>query len=208
MHNVVKEVNLIIKEIESHLKDGRKGEMLRTGIKTVILGEPNVGKSSLFNLLCKRPAAIVTPIEGTTRDILEVVLNIQGYPLILADTAGLRPETNDTIEREGIRRTLNVGKDADLIILTVDCFKWFKSNHKDNIVNYLKEYIRQLGLEDLLNNGANTIDNIMTKEYIIVFNKSDLMETHSIPKINFLSCATEEGIESFLKNLGGKLKIL
>ncbi|KAJ8911652.1 hypothetical protein NQ315_005998 [Exocentrus adspersus] len=123
---MMEDVKNLSNEIQNHLLDGHKGEILRTGVKTVIIGEPNVGKSSLLNILCKRPAAIVTPIEGTTRDILEVTLNIGGYPLVLADTAGLRSKTEDLVEKEGISRALQLYEKADLVLLIIDSEKYVK----------------------------------------------------------------------------------
>ncbi|XP_068021164.1 tRNA modification GTPase GTPBP3, mitochondrial isoform X2 [Melanerpes formicivorus] len=96
-------VRALEKEIGAHLQDGRRGELLRGGVHAVIAGPPNVGKSSLLNLLCQRPAAIVSPVAGTTRDVVEVALDIGGYPLVLSDTAGLRDAT-DPVEQEGVSR--------------------------------------------------------------------------------------------------------
>lgn len=103
----------LIKEMQSHLADNRRGERLRDGITIAILGAPNAGKSTLLNTLAKRDAAIVTATPGTTRDVLEVHLDVAGYPVTLLDTAGLR-ETEDAIEAEGIRRARARAKDADL----------------------------------------------------------------------------------------------
>ena len=96
----------IIKEIQSHMDDAGRGESLREGLKLTILGPPNVGKSSLINALARRPVAIVSDIPGTTRDVIEVRLNLGGYLLHVADTAGVR-ETGDAIEAEGVRRALS-----------------------------------------------------------------------------------------------------
>lgn len=103
-------------EITVHLADGRRGERLREGLHVVLLGPPNAGKSSLLNALARRDAAIVTEEAGTTRDIIEVHLDIGGYPLTLIDTAGLRREGAGAIEREGIRRALDRAASADLIL--------------------------------------------------------------------------------------------
>lgn len=106
-------------EITSHLADGNRGEILRRGFKVAILGAPNVGKSSLLNILAKRDAAIVTPQAGTTRDVIEVHLDLGGYLVTVADTAGLRV-TQDAIEAEGIRRSLQQAELADLKVLIFD----------------------------------------------------------------------------------------
>ncbi len=112
-------------EIAEHLNDNRRGEMLRDGVKLVILGAPNAGKSSLINQLSQRDVAIVSPIAGTTRDTIDVHLNIGGYPVILTDTAGLRPDElgqsdHETLEIEGIRRAIRKAESADLKILLFD----------------------------------------------------------------------------------------
>ena len=105
--------------IAAHLADGHKGERLRDGIRIAIIGAPNAGKSSLLNALAKREAAIVSPIPGTTRDVVEVPLNICGYPVLLQDTAGLR-DTDDAIEAEGVRRAAARAADADLKLAVFD----------------------------------------------------------------------------------------
>jgi len=106
-------------EIESHLADGRRGERLRDGIAVAILGPPNAGKSSLLNALAQREAAITSPIAGTTRDIIEVAIDLAGYPVLLADTAGLR-DSADIIEREGLRRALKRAEEAELRLFVFD----------------------------------------------------------------------------------------
>lgn len=102
-------------EIKSHLDDGHRGEILRTGFQVVLAGPPNAGKSSLLNALARRDAAIVTPEAGTTRDVLEVHLDLKGYPVIVCDTAGLR-HTSEAIEGEGIRRARARAETADLVL--------------------------------------------------------------------------------------------
>jgi tRNA modification GTPase len=109
----------ICSEIQAHLAEGYKGERIRNGVQIAVIGEPNVGKSSLINALAKRDVAIVSDIAGTTRDVIEVHLDIGGFPVTLADTAGLR-ETGDVIEQEGVRRALKKAEDADLRILMLD----------------------------------------------------------------------------------------
>jgi len=111
------EIGSLAEEIAVHLKD-RRGERLREGLSIAIIGPPNAGKSSLLNLLARREAAIVSATAGTTRDVIEVHLDLGGYPVVLADTAGLR-ESGDEIEREGVRRAQARAASADLRLLVV-----------------------------------------------------------------------------------------
>jgi tRNA modification GTPase len=106
-------------EIVAHLNDRQRGERLRDGLMVAIVGAPNVGKSSLLNALSKREAAIVSDIPGTTRDVIEVHLDLGGYPVVLADTAGLR-ESADAIESEGVTRALKRAESADLKLVVLD----------------------------------------------------------------------------------------
>jgi tRNA modification GTPase len=101
--------------IARHLDDGYRGEILREGFRVALLGPPNAGKSSLLNALARREAAIVSEEAGTTRDVIEVRLDLNGLPVIITDTAGIR-EAEGAIEREGIRRSLESGGAADLVI--------------------------------------------------------------------------------------------
>ncbi|MTI18472.1 tRNA uridine-5-carboxymethylaminomethyl(34) synthesis GTPase MnmE [Rhodobacteraceae bacterium RKSG542] len=112
------ELTALSGEIHAHLSDARRGERLRSGLQVVLLGPPNAGKSSLMNKLAQRDVAIVTPEAGTTRDVLEVHLDLGGYPVTLADTAGLRDDAG-LVEKEGIRRALAHAESADLILWTL-----------------------------------------------------------------------------------------
>ena len=135
----------IADEIAVHLNDARRGEILREGFYLTVIGPPNSGKSSLINALARRDVAIVSDIPGTTRDVLEVHLDLGGYPVIVADTAGLR-EAADSIETEGIRRAKARAKDADAVLVLLDA----------SIDN--SQFINSLGEEN----------------HIIVWNKIDL----------------------------------
>lgn len=122
---ILVDLNDLNRDIAHHLDDNRRGERLRDGFSVVVIGVPNSGKSSLINCLTQRDIAIVSDISGTTRDIIEAHLDIAGYPVILSDTAGLRPEAlqenyTDKIESEGIRRALKLAQNADLKILMFD----------------------------------------------------------------------------------------
>ena len=148
--SVLKEVQDSIKEVHSDIKklliDLNVGEKIRNGFKVSIVGEVNAGKSSLLNLLSKRNAAIVSESKGTTRDIIEVYLNIDGYPVILADTAGIR-DSNNEVEKKGISLAINRVKESDLNLIMID-----NSSKKIN----------------------DKIKNLINQDSIIVLNKSDI----------------------------------
>jgi tRNA modification GTPase len=105
----------LLSEIRAHLDDRHRGEILRDGFRVALLGAPNAGKSSLLNALARREAAIVSEEAGTTRDVIEVRLDLGGLPVIVSDTAGIR-DANGAIEREGIRRSLSAARDAELVL--------------------------------------------------------------------------------------------
>lgn len=112
-------VTTLAAEIDAHLADGQRGERLRAGLAVAIIGAPNAGKSTLLNALAQREAAIVSPLAGTTRDVIEVHLDLDGWPLILWDTAGLRA-ADCAIEAEGIRRARDRAAQADVTLLLLD----------------------------------------------------------------------------------------
>ncbi len=125
MARITPQITQLSDEISAHLNDNRRGERLRNGIQIAIIGAPNAGKSSLVNALTQRDIAIVSDIAGTTRDVIEAHLDIGGYPVILSDTAGLRPdqigeEGHDKIESEGIRRALKIAENADIRVILYD----------------------------------------------------------------------------------------
>ncbi|CAG8501762.1 7057_t:CDS:10 [Paraglomus occultum] len=115
---VTRSTHKIAESIRNHMHDYRRGEILRNGIHVAIMGPPNAGKSSFLNYLTCREAAIVSPVPGTTRDVVEVSVNIGGYPLILGDTAGLR-ETTDSVESIGIERAKKRLQSADIKICVI-----------------------------------------------------------------------------------------
>lgn len=119
MHTPREQLCALLMQVDVHLRDARCGERLREGIEVALVGAPNVGKSSLFNALLGRERVLVSPVPGTTRDIIEARLDLGGYPVTLVDMAGLR-ESGDALESEGIARARTRGVDADvrLIVLT------------------------------------------------------------------------------------------
>ena len=122
-----------VSEIKKVLDDKKVGEIIREGFKIAILGPPNAGKSSLLNYLSKRDAAIVSEVAGTTRDVIEVHLNIDGYPVVLSDTAGIR-ESKDEIEKKGINLALKKAENADLNIVVIEPKKAY-------FTGFLKDFI-------------------------------------------------------------------
>ncbi|PWK16605.1 tRNA uridine-5-carboxymethylaminomethyl(34) synthesis GTPase MnmE [Tumebacillus permanentifrigoris] len=119
IQHVIREGDTIVEAIDALLGGATTGKILREGLKTVIVGKPNVGKSSLLNALSRTNRAIVTDIEGTTRDILEEHINLRGIPLNIIDTAGIR-ETEDVVEKIGVERSREALEAADLALLMVD----------------------------------------------------------------------------------------
>ncbi|NXS19919.1 GTPB3 GTPase, partial [Mystacornis crossleyi] len=190
-------VRALEQEIRGHLRDGRRGELLRAGVRAVIAGPPNVGKSSLLNLLCRRPAAIVSPAAGTTRDVLEVSLDIGGFPLVLSDTAGLRQAT-DPVEREGVTRARDRLCHADLVLAVLDATAVPPTPP---------------GLAAAL----AALDPPAGTPCVLVLNKADLLGGRGgslraacargphEPPATLLSCQTGEGLESLLELLTRQL---
>lgn len=170
----------------------QQGSLIRDGMRVVIAGKPNAGKSSLLNALAGKESAIVTNIEGTTRDVLREHIHIDGMPLHIIDTAGLR-ESNDEVEKIGIQRAWDEIKQADQILLLVDATE----NNVANIDDILPDFYADLPNKDIVT---------------VIQNKIDLVENHTILKKNdavkllSLSAKTGKGIDElkqFLKNCMG-----
>ncbi|WP_440931624.1 tRNA uridine-5-carboxymethylaminomethyl(34) synthesis GTPase MnmE [Candidatus Pelagibacter sp.] len=170
LKNIKLETQEIIKLIQDILNDGRIGEKIRDGFKISILGPTNAGKSSLINYLSKREVAIVSDVEGTTRDLIEVNLNLDGYPVIITDTAGLR-NTSDEIESKGVELALQSGKNADLKIILLDVKNPYFSTFLDDIND--ENSILVLNKSDLID-GVINLENLKLKKYILVSLKEKL----------------------------------
>jgi tRNA modification GTPase len=149
----------VLKNIEKILNDQKVGERIREGFKIAILGPTNAGKSSLLNHLSNRDVAIVSEIAGTTRDVIETHLNIDGYPVIVSDTAGIRDSKNE-IEKKGIKLSLNRAEEADLKLVVVDA--------------------KNLNFTDVLKG-------LLDQDAILVINKSDLLSEDIDPEIKKLN---------------------
>lgn len=189
-------------DLEAHLTDGRRGEILRSGVRTVIVGRPNVGKSSLLNHLVQRNAAIVTPVAGTTRDVIELCANISGYPVLIADTAGITDHTEDIVEAEGIRRARSCAESADFVVVLVDALKCASSGVKYE--EYIREYLSSLGIEQLL-------EKMGKERFLVIMNKADLLAEEDKRRLGdakaiLISCKTEDGFKSLLQSLTDRFR--
>lgn len=138
--HVLQRLDAIIGQLRVVRDTARQGSLIREGMKLVIAGRPNAGKSSLLNALSGQDTAIVTPIEGTTRDVLREHIQIDGMPLHIVDTAGLR-ESGDEIEREGIRRAWHEMESADRILLVVDDTRTTDTDHAGNLWPERKQHL-------------------------------------------------------------------
>ena len=165
------------KKIERLIASSDEGKLIQEGIRTVILGKPNAGKSSLLNVLVKEEKAIVTDIEGTTRDILEENIMLHGISLKLIDTAGIR-QTEDIVEKIGVEKARQTAKDADLILYVADSSRPLDENDKD-IIRLIQEERKKaivlLNKSDL--DGTLTKDQIKEKLDVPVIEISALEET-------------------------------
>jgi tRNA modification GTPase len=176
------EVRSLIAELDRALADGRRGEILREGVQIAITGAPNVGKSSLLNALAGREAAIVFDEPGTTRDIIEVTLDLEGFPFVLRDTAGLRASAGP-IEQEGIRRALAAAEDADIVLALIDASTPHPVPGK-------------LAKASLLGEGQGEGWNAKSKAVIAVLNKIDLVQERQFEHAGAIpvSAKTGEGL--------------
>jgi len=183
LKNIKKISNEVILNIEKILDDQKVGERIREGFKIAIIGPTNAGKSSLLNYLSNRDAAIVSEIAGTTRDVIETHLNIDGYPVVVSDTAGIRDSKNE-IEKKGIKLALDKAENADLKLIVIDV----KSIHFKGV---LKE--------------------LMDENTILVVNKSDLLKEDLNYEIkNFehvlISVKKNLNVEDLIFKIKNKLK--
>ncbi|MBG9549978.1 tRNA uridine-5-carboxymethylaminomethyl(34) synthesis GTPase MnmE [Cytobacillus firmus] len=161
-HMLMEKAAYVKKEIEKLLQTSQQGKILREGLSTVIVGRPNVGKSSLLNSLVHENKAIVTDIPGTTRDVIEEYVNVRGVPLRLVDTAGIR-ETEDIVERIGVEKSRQVLKEADLILL---------------VLNYSDE---------LTSEDENIFKAVEGMDVIVIVNKTDLDQKIDMDRVRELS---------------------
>lgn len=176
---MINETNEFIREkVNKLLKNSKKGLLIKNGLKIVIVGKPNVGKSSILNSLLKENKAIVTDIKGTTRDIVEGTLMIDGVKLDILDTAGIR-ETNDVVEAIGVKRSVDAIDEADLVLFVIDSEDGFNKEDKE------------------------VLDKIKDKEILVVYNKNDKKENY---KVDELSSYNSINISTFDSDMIEKLK--
>ena len=144
--------SLFLEQVEVMVSTATIGKVFREGLKTVIVGKPNVGKSSLLNSLLREKRAIVTDIPGTTRDVIEEVINLRGIPLVIVDTAGIR-ETTDVVEKIGVEKTKEKFADADIVLFMIDVSSGLTEDDK-KIIPLLdgKNYLVILNKTDLKKN--------------------------------------------------------
>lgn len=159
----IKDLQNINEEIKRLIDTSEEGKILREGLSTVIVGKPNVGKSSLLNALTKENRAIVTDVPGTTRDVIEEYISVAGVPIKVIDTAGIR-ETEDIVEKIGVEKSREKISDADLVILMLDCNSGLSEEDKE-IINHVRD-----------------------KKYMVLLNKSDLDNNLTEEDLNFLEC--------------------
>lgn len=174
---MMEKAQLVREELKKLLQTSEQGKILREGLSTVIIGRPNVGKSSLLNSLVHENKAIVTDIPGTTRDVIEEYVNVRGVPLRLLDTAGIR-ETEDIVERIGVERSRKVLKEADLILLVL--------NSAD-----------QLTEED-----ENLFKAVEGMDVIVIVNKTDLPQQIDMKRVKELSAKHKLVSTSLLEDRG------
>ncbi|MCY7848027.1 tRNA uridine-5-carboxymethylaminomethyl(34) synthesis GTPase MnmE [Bacillus haynesii] len=174
---LIEKATKVKKEIEVLLTTSEQGKILREGISTVIIGRPNVGKSSLLNSLVHETKAIVTDIPGTTRDVIEEYVNVRGVPLRLVDTAGIR-ETEDIVERIGVERSRQVLKEADLILLVLN-------------------YSEPLSEEDI-----KLFEATKGMDIIVIVNKTDLEQKLDLDRVRELAGNQPVVTTSLLKEEG------
>ncbi|XP_036378041.1 tRNA modification GTPase GTPBP3, mitochondrial [Megalops cyprinoides] len=211
LNQVDSSVSQLQEELERHLRDGRRGERLRGGVQVVIAGATNAGKSSLLNMLCQRPVAIVSPVAGTTRDVVETALDIGGFPVLLSDTAGLR-DTPDIVEREGVRRARERVEQADLTLVVVD------STHLPRDLQGVPSFL--MGQLRTVLHSAEAQEAALQR-CLLVLNKSDLLagqlveriqkvlsQTEGLPAACLLSCQTGDGLDNFLVVFQKQVKTL
>jgi tRNA modification GTPase len=174
---VSRNIDSLESEINAFLKRGERSEILLKGIKVILLGPPNAGKSSILNKLASTEAAIVSDMAGTTRDVINVPLNIKGYKVIVGDTAGIRDiEKADTIEAIGIQRAKTLSEQGDLVLVVLP--------------------VDNLGLDDELNLHIQELKK--SKDVVVILNKCDLLSSESDQIINSLSAELDLDFESFV----------
>lgn len=201
-------------EMRRHLADGNRGEVIRSGIRVAIVGPPNAGKSTLLNLLARRPAAIVSPIAGTTRDVVEVQLELAGLPVLVSDTAGIRAAAADPVEQEGIRRARAAAEQAQLTLIVLDASKELAAEELRSLAGVgpfpaeappqaLAEVVAAVKGDPGLLLLVNKRDAVVAGSDVEAQLVGDAV---SMSSAFFISCATGEGVDGMLGGLQRRLE--
>lgn len=194
----------IISELDTIIKNYDNGRIIKEGINTVIIGKPNVGKSSLLNTLLNEDRAIVTDIAGTTRDTIKENINLNGITLNIIDTAGIRNENNiDTVEKIGIEKAKNEAKNADLIILVLDASKPLDKNDED-LISFCKtinkKFITLLNKTDLCTGEATRMGELTPLVLFSTKTKFGLPELTTTIESLFITNQLDFNNEIFISN--------
>jgi tRNA modification GTPase len=187
-YEMEKKIDKLEKELEEMIKNEKKGEIIKNGVKIAIVGKPNVGKSSLLNVLSRKDKAIVTSIPGTTRDAVEEILYVEGIPLILVDTAGIRKAKN-VIEKIGVEKSLRHIDEAELVIMVLDGNRKFDDKDK-KIINKVR--------------GKTTvccINKVDLEQNIEMSKVVDYFDSEKIVKISALKGTGIEKLEDIIKKM-------
>ncbi|SCU85306.1 LAMI_0C10792g1_1 [Lachancea mirantina] len=201
LSSVEGDISELAQEISAFLTRIERSSLVENGIRLALVGEPNAGKSSLLNCITNDETAIVSSIPGTTRDAIDVVLDIDGYKVVICDTAGIRDGSKDVIEVEGIKRAKLKGSQSDIVLLVLDASK--KPLIKSSLLEYIKNEMR-------------------SKKVVIVLNKTDITDAESLQTIKNrildklfvgttvipVSCLTHSGVSELIAELTQEFKKL
>lgn len=210
-------VRRLSEEMRRHLADGGRGEVIRAGIRVAIVGPPNAGKSTMLNTLARRPAAIVSPAAGTTRDVVEVQLDVGGLPVLVSDTAGIREAARDPVEQEGIRRAREAAGRAQLTVLVLDAAEVLGQEafaslagvgpfSKDAPPEDLETVLRAVGGDAGALLVLNKRDTVESEHLLEQLRRAGAGKGGTSTAAYLVSLSTGEGVEEMLAGLQARLE--